>query len=48
VLAVWSARPSARFERQLAGAGFKVDVLRLLARKGSRAQHIMFLAQRAA
>jgi spermidine synthase len=46
VLAVWSAGPNARFQRQLVGAGFKVDVLRLVARKGSRKHHIVFLAQR--
>jgi spermidine synthase len=47
VLAVWSAGPSARFERRLAGAGFKVDVLRVSARKGGSGGHyILFLAQR--
>lgn len=48
VLGVWSAGPNARFERRLAGAGFKVDVLRVIAREGSRGQHILFLARRPA
>jgi spermidine synthase len=46
VLAVWSAGPNARFERRLADAGFKVEVLRPLARKGSRGRHVVFLAER--
>jgi spermidine synthase len=46
VLAVWSSGPSARFQRKLAGAGFKVDVLRVPARKGSGGHYILFLAQR--
>jgi spermidine synthase len=46
VLAVWSAGPNARFQRRLAGAGLKVDVLRVFARKGTRGHHILFLAQR--
>ena len=47
VLAVWLAGPNARFQRRLAGAGFKVDVLRVYARKGSGGgHHILFLAQR--
>lgn len=44
VLAVWSAGPNARFERRLAEAGFKVEVLQPLARKGSRGRHVVFLA----
>jgi spermidine synthase len=48
VLAVWSAGPNNRFERRLAEAGFKVEVLRPLARKGSRARHVVFLAERRA
>jgi spermidine synthase len=47
VLAVWSAGPNRRFERRLAEAGFKVEVLRPLARKGSRGRHVVFLAERA-
>lgn len=46
VLAVWSAGPNAPFEKRLAEAGFQVDVLRVAARKGSRAQHVLFLARR--
>jgi spermidine synthase len=46
VLAVWSAGPSPRFERRLSGAGFKVEVLRVPARKGNRARHVLFLATR--
>ncbi|HVJ20074.1 MAG TPA: hypothetical protein VM686_31890, partial [Polyangiaceae bacterium] len=47
VLAVWSAGPSARFERRLAGAGFKVDGLRVNARKsGAGGHYFLFLAQR--
>ncbi len=47
VLAVWSAGPSARFERQLAGAGFKVEGLRVHARKGGAGGHyFLFLAKR--
>jgi len=48
VLAVWSAGPNARFERRLTEAGFKVEVLRPLARKGSRGRHVVFLAERRA
>jgi spermidine synthase len=48
VLAVWSAGPSARFERRLASCGFEVEVLRVAARKGSRAQHTLFLGTRRA
>ena len=44
VLAVWSAGPSARFERRLAGAGFDHEVMRVAARQGSRARHVLFLA----
>lgn len=48
VLAVWSAGPNARYERRLLEAGFTVDVLRPLAREGSRARHVVFLAERRA
>jgi spermidine synthase len=44
VLAVWSAGPNARFARRLAGAGFDVEVVRVAARNGSRAHHVLFLA----
>lgn len=46
VMAVWSAGPSPRFERRLQGAGFEVEVMRVAARKGSRARHVLFLARR--
>jgi spermidine synthase len=47
VLAVWSAGRSARFEKRLAYAGFKVDVLRVSARKGGSGGHyFLFMAQR--
>ncbi|HET7543240.1 MAG TPA: MnmC family methyltransferase [Polyangiaceae bacterium] len=46
VLAVWSSGPNARFERRLAAAGFVVDVLRVAARKGSGARHVIFMAER--
>jgi spermidine synthase len=45
VFALWSAAPSPRFERRLADAGFAVEVLRVSARKGSHAKHVVFLAQ---
>jgi spermidine synthase len=45
VLAIWSASPSARFERSLARAGFKVQVLRESAREGERGTHVVFLAE---
>jgi spermidine synthase len=43
VLAVWSASPSARFERIMSGAGFEVEVLRVPAFKTGRASHVLFL-----
>lgn len=46
VLAVWSSGPNARFERRLEAAGFAVDVLRVAARKGSRARHVIFMGER--
>lgn len=46
VLAVWSSGPNARFEQRLSAAGFVVDVLRVAARKGSRARHVIFMAER--
>ena len=46
VLAVWSSGPNGRFERRLASSGFDVEVLRVAARKGSRARHVIFMAQR--
>lgn len=45
VLAVWSAGPSPAFEKRLTAAGFRVEVLMVPARQGSRARHVLFLAQ---
>jgi spermidine synthase len=46
VLGVWSAGPNARYERRLESFGFDVEVLRVAARTGSRAKHVLFLARR--
>ncbi len=46
VLGVWSAGPSARYERMLRSFDFDVQVLRVSARVGSRAKHVLFLARR--
>jgi spermidine synthase len=46
VLAVWSAGPNARYEQRLARFGFDVDVVRVAARVGSRAKHVLFLGTR--
>jgi spermidine synthase len=48
VLGVWSAGPNARYERRLARFGFDVDVVRVPARVGSRAMHVLFLGKRGA
>lgn len=46
VLAVWSAGPNARFEKRMASAGFIVDVLRVAARRGSGARHVIFIGEK--
>lgn len=46
VLAVWSAGHDARYERRLRTLGFDVEVIRVAARTGSRARHVLFLAKR--
>ena len=46
VLAVWSSGPNARYERRLAAAGFDVEVMRVAARAGSRARHVLFLGMK--
>lgn len=46
VVAVWSAGPNARYERRLQRFAFDVEVLRVPARIGSRAKHVLFLAKR--
>jgi spermidine synthase len=43
ILAVWSAGPSPRFEKRLVAAGFEHEVLRVAARVGSRARHVIFV-----
>ncbi len=48
VLAVWSAAENPRFTRRLELAGFAVDVLRVAARQGSRARHVIFMGERLA
>lgn len=48
VLTVWSAGPSAEYERRLRAGGFAVDVVRVAARRGSGAQHVIFVARRGA
>ncbi|MDP9148704.1 MAG: hypothetical protein M3O36_01980 [Myxococcota bacterium] len=46
VLAIWAAGPNARYQRKLEGFGFDVEVLRVAARAGSRARHVLFVAKR--
>jgi spermidine synthase len=46
MLAVWSAGPSPRFQARLTDAGFDVEVLKVPARQGNRARHVLFLAKR--
>lgn len=46
VVAVWSAGPNARYQRRLVSFAFQVDVLRVPARAGSRAHHVLFVAKR--
>jgi spermidine synthase len=43
VLAVWSANPNSRFERNLVRAGFEVEVLRVSAFKSGHGKHVLFL-----
>jgi len=43
ILAVWSAGPSPRFERRMVAAGFEHEVLRVAARIGSHAKHVIFV-----
>lgn len=44
VLAVWSQGPCVRYERTLARAGLKVEVLSVGAGVSGRAQHVLFVA----
>ncbi len=46
VLGVWSAGPSPTFERTLKNAGFYVQAVRVPAQMGSRAHHVLFIAQK--
>jgi spermidine synthase len=46
IVAVWSAGPNARYERKLESFAFDVEVLRVPARIGARAKHVLFLAKR--
>lgn len=46
VLAVWSAGVNPRFEKRMASAGFIVDVLKVPARRGSGARHVIFMGER--
>lgn len=48
VVAVWSAGPNAKYGHRLARDAFDVEVLRVPARIGARATHILFLAKRRA
>lgn len=45
VLAIWSAGPSARFERVLRDVAGEVEVLHVNAFKTGRARHVLFLAR---
>lgn len=46
VLGVWSAEPNPKYEKKLRAMHFEVEVLRVPARVGARAKHILFLATR--
>ena len=46
ILGVWSAGPNARYEQRLERFAFDVEVLRVPAREGSRARHVLFMARR--
>ena len=43
VLGVWSAGPNAKYAARLARFGFESEVLRVPARTGGRASHVLFL-----
>jgi spermidine synthase len=43
VLAVWSAGPNAKYSARLARFGFRTETLRVPARTGGRAAHVLFL-----
>ena len=46
ILAVWSAGPSPKFERTLSSAHFDTEVIRVAAREGTAARHVLFIARR--
>lgn len=46
IIVVWSAGPSARYERTLRRGAFDVQVVRVAARAGARAKHVLFRARR--
>jgi spermidine synthase len=46
VLAVWSAKPDANFNRRLREVGFAVDELRLRANRSRGAKHVIWIASR--
>jgi spermidine synthase len=48
VLAVWSAGPMAKFTARLARGGFDAEELRVPARSGGGAKHVLFLGTRRA
>ena len=43
VLGVWSAGPNAKYAARLGRFGFETEVLRVAARTGGRASHVLFL-----
>ena len=46
VLAVWSAGENAKYVKRLERHGFGVEVMRVAARAGSRARHVIFVGER--
>jgi spermidine synthase len=46
VLAVWSAGPSERYERLLSRSGFGARAVRVAARPGTSARHVIFVGER--
>lgn len=47
VLGVWSAGPNAKYAKRLQRFGFEPEVLRVPARTGGRAAHVLFLGTKA-
>lgn len=46
ILAVWSADKNPAYERRLRNAHFEVETVRVPAKRGSLARHVLFIAQR--